>query len=96
MPLHSNSLNNERNGSSDWLSGGLYHHKTYIRRRYDSGSNVFCTQYPFAEWHQRLGSGAHADAIMDRIAHNSVVMGMGTRNMREVTSLSSEHITDEA
>lgn len=57
-----------------------------VERRYDRGSNVFCTQYPFAEWHQRLGGGAHADAIMDRIAHNSISIDMGTRNMREVTS----------
>ncbi len=57
-----------------------------VERRYDTAPDVFCTQYPFAEWHQGLGGGAHADAIMDRIAHNSVAVGMGSRNMREAAS----------
>ena len=42
-----------------------------LERRYDAASTVFCTQYAKKDWHQRLGSGVHADAIMDRIVHNT-------------------------
>lgn len=54
-----------------------------LERRYDATSTVFCTQYPQKDWHQRLGSGIHADAIMDRIIHNTIWMETGTFNMRE-------------
>lgn len=54
-----------------------------LERRYDTGSTVFCTQYPKKDWHQRLGSGVHADAVMDRIVHNTIWIDTGTHNMRE-------------
>jgi DNA replication protein DnaC len=54
--------------------------------RYDSVSTVFCTQYQQKDWHQRLGSGVHADAIMDRIVHNTIWIETGTYNMREHTN----------
>ncbi len=54
-----------------------------LERRYDTASTVFCTQYAKKDWHQRLGSGVHADAIMDRIVHNTVWVDTGSHNMRE-------------
>lgn len=57
-----------------------------MERRYDHASTVFCTQYPQKDWHQRLGSGVHADAIMDRIIHNTIWIKTGTYNMREHTT----------
>ena len=51
--------------------------------RYVTGSTVFCTQFRKKDWHARLGGGVHADAIMDRIVHNSIWMEMGEVNMRE-------------
>ena len=54
-----------------------------LERRYDTGSTVFCTQYAKKDWHQRLGSGVHADAIMDRIVHSAIWIDTGTHNMRE-------------
>ena len=54
-----------------------------LERRYDEGSTVFCTQYAKKDWHQRLGSGVHADAIMDRIVHNTIWIDTGSQNMRE-------------
>ncbi|WP_446680595.1 ATP-binding protein, partial [Brachybacterium muris] len=50
-------------------------------------STVFCTQYPKKDWHARLGGAAHADAIMDRIVHNTIWIDTGDRNMREHTAL---------
>lgn len=57
-----------------------------LERRYDSTSTVFCTQYAKKDWHQRLGSGVHADAIMDRIVHNTIWVETGNYNMREHTA----------
>ena len=54
-----------------------------LERRYDSASTVFCTQYAKKDWHQRLGSDVHADAIMDRIVHNTIWIETGSTNMRE-------------
>ncbi|WP_421958059.1 ATP-binding protein [Propioniciclava tarda] len=38
------------------------------------------------DWHQRLGGGVHADAIMDRIVHNTIWIETGNTNMREHTA----------
>nr|WP_209895655.1 ATP-binding protein [Brachybacterium fresconis] len=54
-----------------------------LEHRYDNASTVFCTQYAKKDWHQRLGSGVHADAIMDRIVHNTIWVDTGSHNMRE-------------
>ncbi|MGO4384377.1 ATP-binding protein [Specibacter sp. RAF43] len=54
-----------------------------MERRYGSASTVFCTQYQQKDWHQRLGSGVHADAIMDRIIHNTIWIETGSDNIRE-------------
>ncbi|TCW19940.1 ATP-binding protein [Dietzia cinnamea] len=58
-----------------------------LERRYGHASTVFCTQYAQKDWHQRLGSGVHADAIMDRIVHNTLWVETGTFNMREHTAV---------
>lgn len=55
-----------------------------IERRYDTHSTIYCTQFRRGDWHQRLGGGVHADAIMDRIVHNAVWFETGKLNMREV------------
>ena len=48
-----------------------------------TGSTIFCTQYRKKDWHARLGADVRADAIMDRIVHNTVWVDMGDFNMRE-------------
>lgn len=52
-------------------------------RRYDNSSTIYCTQYSTEEWHKRMGGGAHAESIMDRIVHNAINIWMGDVNMRE-------------
>ena len=54
-----------------------------IERRHDATSTIFCTQYRRDNWHDRLGGGVHADAILDRIVHNAVWIETGDMNMRE-------------
>ena len=51
-----------------------------MERRHDTGSTVFATQYPKKDWHQRLGGGVRADAIMDRIVHTAIWINTGTIN----------------
>ena len=51
--------------------------------RYDRSSTIFVSQYKTADWHTRLGGSLHADAIMDRIVHNSITIESGNVNMRE-------------
>ena len=41
------------------------------------------------DWHQRLCSGVHADAILDQIIHKRVWVETGNYNMREHTALAS-------
>lgn len=57
-----------------------------IERRHDQVSTIFCTQYRKEDWHNRLGGGVYADAIMDRIVHNAVWVETGSMNMREYYS----------
>ena len=52
--------------------------------RYGRASTIFVGQYPVKDWHSRLGGGAHADSILDRIVHNSVTIDSGNTNMREL------------
>lgn len=54
-----------------------------IERRHDTHSTIYCTQFRKADWHQRLGGGIHADAIMDRIVHKAFWYDTGKKNMRE-------------
>ena len=50
--------------------------------RYDRSSTIFVSQYKITDWHTRLGGSLHADAIMNRIVHNSVTIESGNVNMR--------------
>ena len=53
-------------------------------RRYDNSSTIYCSQYPVDEWHRRMGGGAHAESVMDRIVHNAVRNQMGGRQHQGV------------
>lgn len=57
-----------------------------IERRHDSSSTIFCTQFKTEDWHERLGGGVHADAMMDRIVHNAAWVYAGDLNMRQFYS----------
>lgn len=41
--------------------------------------------YSQKDWHQHLGSGVHANAIMDGIIHSTIRVETGTDNMRDHT-----------
>jgi len=54
-----------------------------IERRSTNQSTIFCTQYKTSEWHEKLGAGIHAEAIIDRVIHNCIIIKIDTINMRE-------------
>jgi hypothetical protein len=42
-----------------------------VEARHQRGSTIFCSQFVPAGWHSKIGESTLADAILDRIAHNS-------------------------
>ena len=69
-----------------------------LHRRRKKSSTIFCSQYAFEEWYEQLGGGDSplADAIIDRIAHDSYRINITSidaehdRSMREVYGLDKE------
>ena len=58
-----------------------------LELRSENYSTILSSQFLSSAWHERLGSGAIADAIMDRMIHNSYIINIkGNKSMREVTS----------
>jgi DNA replication protein DnaC len=42
-----------------------------IEERYGSGATLVTSQLPVGDWHEYLGDGRLADAILDRLVHNA-------------------------
>ena len=66
-----------------------------LHRRRKKSSTIFCSQYVFGEWYDQLGGEASplADAIIDRIAHDSYQINITSidakhdKSMREIYGL---------
>jgi len=39
--------------------------------RYGKASTIFCSQHDIGDWHGKIGESTIADAVLDRIVHNS-------------------------
>lgn len=60
-------------------------------RRYKKASTIFCSQFEVGGWHQKIGESTLADAIVDRIVHDSyTIVISGDDSMRKVKGLKSE------
>lgn len=57
-----------------------------LEKRYNLWPTIFCTQYKMEDWHFRLGGGALADTICDRIVRGVEVINLGDFNMRKFLS----------
>lgn len=67
-----------------------------IDERYQKLSTVFCSQLPVKNWHQAIHDPTAADAILDRIIHNSHRIELSgdslRKNQKEKTSLRSDNV----
>lgn len=57
-----------------------------LDERYRRASCVFATQFPVKQWHQKIEDPTLADAILDRIVHDSIRLTLRGESMRKLTS----------
>jgi len=56
-----------------------------VETRSRSGSTVFCSQFEIKGWHGKISAPEIADAVCDRIVHNSYIVKLGgTESMRKL------------
>lgn len=51
-----------------------------VEGRYKKASTVFCSQFEVAGWHHKIGEPTLADAICDRIVHDSYTIVIGGKD----------------
>lgn len=61
--------------------------------RYRKASTIFCSQMPVADWHARIDDPTIADAILDRIVHDSLRLELEGQSMRKKTSFIANNST---
>lgn len=54
-----------------------------IDDRYQNSSTIFCSQIPVTDWHQCIQDPTIADAVLDRIVHNSHRIELAGESMRK-------------
>ena len=52
--------------------------------RYLHGSHLFVSQIPVEEWHSQIDNSTLADAILDRLVHNSIRINLKGESMRKI------------
>jgi DNA replication protein DnaC len=58
-----------------------------IEERYGSGATLLTSQLPIRDWHEYLGGGRLADAILDRLVHNAHRIELSSKeSMRKSTA----------
>jgi DNA replication protein DnaC len=62
-----------------------------VEARYKNGSTIFCSQFEVGGWHQKIGDPTLADAICDRIVHDSYTLVIRSdESMRKRKGLQQE------
>lgn len=75
----------------EWLRDPLNHSQArelldVLDDRYRKASTIFCSQLFVKNWHSRIEDPTIADAILDRIVHDSFRIELDGKSMRETTS----------
>ena len=55
--------------------------------RYKRASTIFCSQFDIGGWHQKIGEPTLADAICDRIVHDSYRIVIAAHNREDNVSM---------
>ena len=58
--------------------------------RYGESSTVIISQLPVGEWYNSIGDNTVADAILDRVIHNSHRLELGGESMRKIVAEKEE------
>lgn len=68
-----------------------------VEARYKTASTIFCSQFRLEGWHEKIGDPTLADAIADRIVHDSYkIVIEGKDSMRRRKGLSESETVTEA
>lgn len=58
-----------------------------VEERYGTGATIVTSQLPVGDWHEYLGGGRLADAILDRLVHNAHRIELSSKeSMRKTTT----------
>ncbi|MEO1391214.1 MAG: IS21-like element helper ATPase IstB [Cyanobacteria bacterium J06634_6] len=63
--------------------------------RFRHASCLFASQFPIKDWHQKIQDSTLADAILDRIVHDSLKLTLKGESMRKLTSQLNAQVTEE-
>lgn len=79
----------------EWLRDTLNHSQAremldILDDRYRKASTIFCSQLPVQDWHARVEDPTIADAMLDRIVHDSHRLELDGQSMRKKTSVISQ------
>lgn len=75
----------------EWLRDPLPVHEArevldILDERYRKASCLFASQIPVEQWHPQIQDPTLADAILDRIVHDSIKLSLKGESMRKLTS----------
>ena len=75
----------------EWLRDALSPNQAreildFLDDRYRRASCLFATQFPVDQWHPQIQDPTLADAILDRIVHDSLRLTLKGESMRKLTS----------
>lgn len=57
-----------------------------IEERYGTGATIVTSQLPVGDWHEYLGGGRLADAILDRLVHNAHRLELSSKESMRKTA----------
>jgi DNA replication protein DnaC len=61
--------------------------------RYKKAATIFCSQHDVGDWHQKIGESRLADAILDRIVHDSYRIVIATDHVDSVSMRQRKGLT---